>query len=137
MVKRTHISKEEKIPFFDRNPRNVQVFFAIIGVCAAIITFFIARESEALGANILPISTVFISLGIAFQNWRLTRTWKTNFYIIFASYIFSFFAFMPGKHEKGYDLVHHIESWNYTFLAIYILLSVSIYWKKILPKLTE
>lgn len=108
-----------------------------MGVCGIIITFFIAYKSESLGANILPLSTVFIFLGITFQNWRLTQKWKTVFYIIFASYLFSFFVFMPWKHEKGYSLVNHIESWNYLFLAIYIGASVYIHWKKILPKLTE
>ena len=105
-----------------------------------LITFFliyIFYRISLTDRKLLTLSFIPLFLGILYENKRLTTDWKIVLLKALCSLILSFLAFLPGKRENNYDFEKHIEVWPFWFLFLFILISVIIHDKKVIPKLTE
>gem|GEM_PF-4463404 len=51
--------------------------------------------------------------GAIFEGKRLSDRWSTVLWIALGAFIFSFFAFIPGKREHHYNLENHIAMFPY------------------------
>ena len=126
------ISSRKKSKGFDLKPYMIG-----LGLILLFLTIYVRFHMQTSGRRLIPISVLALIAGVIFESRRLADEWKTVLNIALGSYIFSFFAFIPGKHERGYDLESHIEIWPYTFIFFFIILSISFNKDKITPKLTE
>lgn len=137
MTERKITLKKKKIkvelPFY----KKWSTYFYAFGFFLLIFLIYIIYRIQVSERKLFTLSFIPLLLGIIYENKRLSTEWKIIALKILGSLILSFFAFLPGKHERNYNLESHIEAWPFTFLAFFILISVIFHDKKVVPKLTE
>lgn len=116
---------------------DTKMFFIAISVFATLFIVIIANKLISSERSLIPISVIAIISGVFYESIRITDNLKTVFYIALGALLFSFFAFMPGKHEKIYNFEDHIQLWPYVFMFLFILFSIFTNENKVTPKLTE
>lgn len=109
----------------------------IIGVFILIFLAYISYRIYNSEGRLIPISVVALISGIIYENRKITEKWSSVLYSALGSLLFSFIAFLPGKRERVYDFENHIEMWPYTFIIIFIIITIIMNEDKIIPKLTE
>ena len=112
-------------------------YFYLLGFFLLLFLIYIIYRVQISERKLFTLSFIPLLLGIIYENKRLSTDWKIIALKILGSLILSFFAFLPGKHERNYIFENHIEAWPFTFLAFFILISVIFHDKKVVPKLTE
>lgn len=112
-------------------------YFYLFGFFLLLFLIYIIYRVQISERKLFTLSFIPLLLGIIYENKRLSTDWKIIALKILGSLILSFFAFLPGKHERNYIFENHIEAWPFTFLAFFILISVIFHDKKVVPKLTE
>jgi hypothetical protein len=105
-----------------------------IGLILIPLTFYIFYRMRISHHRLIPISVIALLIGAVLENKRLSEKWKNVFYTVLASFILSFLAFIPGKHES---FETHILIWPYCFLFFFVIISIGFYEKKLIPRLTE
>lgn len=125
------IKKKSSIGF------DTKMFFIAIGLLILFFAIVIAIEITASDRRLIPISVIALIAGVVYESKRLTEKWKTLFYMVLGSIVFSFISFLPGKHESIYSFENHIEYWPYYFIFFFIIISIVLNENKIIPKLTE
>ena len=137
MAKTKRITKKKTIytelPFY----KKWSTYIYIVGVLLITFLIYIIYRVQISDRKLFTLSFVPLLLGIIYENKRLSTDWKIIALKIFGSLIFSFFAFLPGKHERNYDFENHIEAWPFYFIAIFVFISLIFHDKKVVPKLTE
>ena len=116
---------------FKKPPVLVAGLF-IFAIVILVITF--TKYSEK---KLIPLTVIALVAGVVYENHRLTEKWSTTLYNAFYSFLLSFLAFCPGKHEHDYNLENHIQFWPYSFIIIFIIIGITFNKDKIIPKLTE
>lgn len=127
MVKRRKSSKG-----FDLKP-----YILVIGLFLIIWTIFKAHHLKSENLKIFPLSFFALLAGIIYENFHISGKWSNVFYTALFSFILSFLAFIPGKHENIYNFESHFVTLPYMYISIYIFISVVFYGEKITPKLSE
>jgi hypothetical protein len=95
------------------------------------------NPGTAIQNPIIPIGVTALLSGVFFESSRLSDHIINVFFMMLGALVFSFLAFMPGKHEAAYQLQSHIEIWPYVFLGFFLLISAVFHEEKVTPKLTE
>jgi hypothetical protein len=111
----------------------VHILFAIAVLATLSLGFKIYKSEKTL----IPLSIIPLICGLIYEYKRISGSWgnvKSTFAI---SYLLSFFIFLPGKHEYNYNIDLNISLWPYAFCFLFIVVAISLYEKKIIPKLTE
>jgi len=116
---------------------DTKMFFVALCVFATLFLVIIANKIISSERSLIPISVIALISGVFYESIRITDNLKTVFYIALGALIFSFFAFMPGKHENVYNFESHIRMWPYVFIFAFIFASLFFNEKKVAPKLTE
>lgn len=122
-----------ELPFY----KKWSTYFYILGFFFLMFLIYVIYRVQVSERKLFTLSFIPLLLGIIYENKRLSTDWKIIALKILGSLILSFFAFLPGKHERNYNFESHIEAWPFTFLAFFILISVIFHDKKVVPKLTE
>jgi hypothetical protein len=117
--------------------RNVNLFLIFVGVLTLALTTYVSFRLYESGRRLIPISVITIIAGVIFEGKRLSDKWSTVLLTALAAFIFSFFAFLPGKRERVYDFENHIEMWPYWFIILFAIFSIAFHGDKVIPKLTE
>ena len=137
MAKPKRITKKKTIytelPFY----KKWSTYIYIVSVLLITFLIYIIYRAQISDRKLFTLSFVPLLLGIIYETKRLSTDWKIIALKILGSLIFSFFAFLPGKHERNYDFENHIESWPFYFIAIFVFISLIFHDKKVVPKLTE
>lgn len=116
---------------------DLKPYMIVIGLLLLALTIYIGFRMYNSGRRLIPISVLALIVGALFESKRLTNKWLTVLFTGLGSFIFSFVAFLPGKRERIYNFESHIEIWPYTFILIFVILSIAFHGDKIIPKLTE
>jgi hypothetical protein len=124
-------SRRKSSKGFDLNP-----YLIVVGLLLLALTIYGFRLQSS-SKHLIPISVIALLAGVLFESKRLTEKWSTLLLSGFGSFIFSFFAFLPGKKEHIYNFEVHIAIWPYMFIFFFIFFSISFHGDKIIPKLTE
>jgi hypothetical protein len=122
-----------ELPFY----KKWSTYIYIISFFLTIFLIYIIYRVQISDKKLFTLSFISLLLGIIYENKRLSTDWKIIALKILGSLIFSFFAFLPEKHERNYNFESHIAAWPFYFLAIFIFISVIFHDKKVVPKLTE
>ncbi len=108
-----------------------------LGLLLVSLTIFVAYRIKTTDKRLIPISVIALIAGVIFENKRLSKKWATVLWTALGSFIFSFFAFLPGKRENIYNFENHIEMWPYAFITFFVLFAICFHGNKIIPQLTE
>jgi hypothetical protein len=122
-----------ELPFY----KKWSTYIYITCVLLTAFLIYIIYRAQISDRKLFTLSFVPLLLGIIYENKRLSSDWKIIALKILGSLIFSFFAFLPGKHEENYNFEDHIEAWPFYFIAIFVFISLIFHDKKVVPKLTE
>lgn len=116
---------------------KLENYMIVIGGFLLIFLTYIGYRINNSEGRLIPISVITLIAGVIYESKRITEKWSTVLYSALGSFIFSFLAFLPGKRERIYDFENHIEMWPYTFIIIFIIITIAMNEDKIIPKLTE
>ncbi|MBN7813678.1 hypothetical protein J0A68_22165 [Algoriphagus sp. H41] len=86
---------------------------------------------------LIPISVLAIVAGVVFEGRRLSDKWSTFLLKVLGAFVLSFFAFLPFKNERGYNLDNHIEIFPYYFILMFAIASIVVHGDKVVAKLSE
>ncbi len=114
--------------------KNYMIF---IGVLILMFLTYIGYRINNSEGRLIPISVLALIAGVIYENKRITEKWSTVLYSALGSFLFSFLAFLPGKRERIYDFENHIEMWPYSFIFIFIIITICFNEEKVIYKLTE
>jgi hypothetical protein len=116
---------------------DLMSYIKILGVLALALLLYISYRIYISERTLIPISIFALIGGSFFQIKRITKDWGIIFFTAIISFIISFLAFLPGKHEDEYNFENHIEIWPFLFLIFFLFLTAMFVKEKIIPKLTE
>ena len=116
---------------------NLKPYLILIGLLILGLTIYVSFRLHKSDRRLIPISVLALIAGVFFESKRLTEKWLPVLLTALGSFIFSFVAFLPGKREHIYNFENHIEMWPYTFIFIFIIISIIVHKDKVIPKLTE
>lgn len=131
-IKKTTTPRRKSKKGFDLKPSLI-----IIGLLILVLIIYIGFRLYNSERRLIPISVLALIAGVFFESKRLTGKWWSVLLTALGSFVFSFVAFLPGKREHIYNFENHIEMWPYTFIFIFIILSIAFHKEKVIPKLTE
>lgn len=114
---------------------NFKPIFIVIGILLLMFTIFITFRIQTSPHHLIPLSVVALLAGLFFEAKRLFEKWSTLFGVTLGSLVFSFISFLPGKDEYNLDM--HIQIWPYTFLFIFVIITMVDNKEKTIAKLTE
>jgi hypothetical protein len=112
-------------------------FLIIAGILGLALTVYIGYRASLSDRKLFSVTLIALFAGLLFESIRISGDWKTVIGIFVGTYLFSLFAFLPGKHEHSYNFENHIEMWPYFFIFIFALLFGIVYKDKVTVKLTE
>ncbi len=116
---------------------GIKPYVIVIGVLVLALTIYVGFRMQTSERRLIPISILALVAGVIFEGKRLSDKWQTVLIIAFASFVFSFLAFFPGKNEHNYNFESHIEMWPYWFIIIFAISSIAFHGDKVIPKLSE
>jgi hypothetical protein len=116
---------------------KLENYMIVIGIFILLFLTYIGYRINNSEGRLIPISVIALILGVIYESKRITEKWSTVLYSALGSFLFSFLAFLPGKRERIYNFENHIEMWPYTFIVIFIIITIAMNEDKIIPKLTE
>jgi hypothetical protein len=109
----------------------------ITGVIGLALTLYIGYTASISYRKLFSVSLMALFGGLLFESFRVGDHWRSVVGIFVCAYLFSFLAFLPGKHEVDYNFEEHIATWPYYFLFIYTLIFAIYHKDKVTAKLTE
>lgn len=86
---------------------------------------------------LLPASLLALFGGLFAQYRRITQRWTTVFWTALVALGLSYLAFLPGKHERVYDMDVHIQIWPYVFCGFFLLIAIIEHKSLVTPRLHE
>jgi hypothetical protein len=110
--------------------------YLLLGLLLAFLIYIFYRISIS-ARNLYVLNFIPLFLGIIYENKRLSTNWKMIALKAIGALVLSLFFFFPGKNESVYNFENHIIFWQFGFLGFFVLISVIIHDKKVVPKLTE
>lgn len=116
---------------------DLKPYLIVIGLLILCLTIYVGFRLYNSDRRLIPISVLALIAGVLFESKRLAEKWLPVLLTALGSFIFSFLAFLPGKREHTYNFENHIEMWPYTFIFIFIIISIIVHKDKVIPKLTE
>lgn len=116
---------------------NDLFLFFIFILVLAIPTTAILLQSSAIQRTLVPASILAFLVGATFEYRRISGRWHTVRWTLLGAYATSFFAFLPGKNERPYDLDAHIAIWPYAFCGVFALFAAIAFRKEIMAQLHE
>lgn len=126
------VSSEIRIKRYALIPLNV--FFGLISI---ICTVYLGREAAKFNVTLISIELLTLLAGLILESYRISKNWETLLLKIFTSFLLSFLAFAPGKHEYIYNFANHILIWPYYLIFFFALFTVIFNREKVTAKLTE
>lgn len=130
-VKKKPIKYE--LPFY----KKWLTYLYLVGGLLSLFLIYIIYRAQISDRKLFTLSFIPLLLGIVYENKRLSTGWLIISLKALGSLVFSFLVFLPGKKESNYNFENHIEAWPFYFLAFFVLISVIIHDKKVVPKLSE
>lgn len=112
-------------------------FSILAGLLVLAVTIYVGYRISISDRRLIPISVIAMIAGAIFEGKRLSDNWSTFLQIVLGCFIFSFFAFIPGKREHHYNLENHIAMFPYWFIVSFAIASIINQEGKVIPKLTE
>jgi hypothetical protein len=116
---------------------NIVPYLILIGLLLLPLIYNIFLRVNESDKQLISFSILAIIVGAIFEARRISQGWKNILLTTLAAFALSFFAFIPGKHEKVYDFDDHVTSWPYAFLFIFLITSMVVHDKKVTRKLDE
>ncbi|NOU47116.1 MAG: hypothetical protein HOO86_08650 [Bacteroidales bacterium] len=116
---------------------DLKPILIVAGLLLLIFVFYIASRMQSTDRRLIPLSVLALLAGVFFEAKRLFEKWSTLFWVALGSFVFSFFAFLPGKHERVYIFEDHIQMWPYVFLFFFVVFAISFNKDKTIARLTE
>lgn len=104
----------------------------IVALSAAI--WMRASESHRV---LLPVGLAAFVAGALIEHRRIAQRWSTVLWTALGAYIISFVVFLPGKHERAYDVEAHIALWPWAFCGFFALFAAAYHWKQVTLQLDE
>ncbi len=117
--------------------RNLNLPLIFAGLLVLAVTIYLGYRISVSDRRLIPISVIAMIAGAIFEGKRLSDRWSTVLWIALGAFIFSFFAFIPGKREHHYNLENHIAMFPYWFIVSFAIASIINQEGKVIPKLTE
>ena len=120
-----------------RKSKGISLAPYLIGIMVPLSIFavYIGYRVYSTDKLLIPISVFALLAGLFFEYRRISDNWAKLFATSLFAFILSFFAFLPGEHERNYFLDDHIELWPYTFCFFFIVFAIAFSGKKIIPNL--
>ena len=112
----------------------------LVGVLALLVIVFCGYVFYRVFASehsLISFMMVPLILGIVFENKRLSSDWLLTGLKVSGALLLSLLSFLPGRKELEYSFEAHIEGWPYWFIFFFVLISMIVHEKRIMPKLTE
>ena len=119
------------------NGFQLKPYMFVFGLILVAFTFYIVFRLHISHRRLIPISVIALIAGVMYEGRKLADNWKVIGLKALGAFVFSFFAFLPGKNESNYDFENHIELWPYTFIGLFLLISIVVHGDKVVSKLTE
>jgi hypothetical protein len=116
---------------------KINTFLYILLVAAILATLSLCLKIYKSEKTLIPLSIIPLICGLIYEYKRISGSWSNVKSTFAISYLLSFIIFLPGKHEYNYNIDLHISLWPYAFCFLFIVVAISLYEKKIIPKLTE
>ena len=116
---------------------KINPYYIIGGILITLFLIYIGFRMEHSEKRLIPFSVGAIMLGLLFESWRINKNKHEVLGSFLVSFVISFVAFFPGKHERNYNFESHVTAWPYMLMVIFIILNIAILKEKIIPKLTE
>lgn len=118
-------------------PYNLKPILIIAGLLLLIFVFYIASRMQSTDRRLIPLSVLALLAGVFFEAKRIFEKWSTLFWVALGSFVFSFFGFLPGRHERPYIFEDHIQTWPYVFLFFFVAFTIAFNKDKTIARLTE
>ena len=115
----------------------INFFLCFLGIFAIWILSYILNKTTTSNQNSVLVMLIPVTLGILYENLRLGNNWRFILLKIFGSIILSLVAFHKDKKDFNFVFEDRINAWVYTFIAIFVLVSMIYHKDKTIPKLTE
>ena len=105
----------------------------IIFLTAIVLTlyFYICYVAFQEEKSLIPLTMVTLILGLIYQSYKITQSFKKILIYLTISSFVSLLAFGQGENETHYVFAEHIEIWIYFFLTIYLIIMSVEHDKKI------
>jgi hypothetical protein len=97
----------------------------------------LVMKAQASDRLLLPLTLLALFAGLFVEFRRITRRWTTVFWTALVALGLSYFAFLPGKHERIYHVDAHIQLWPYFFCGFFLLIAIIEHRKLVTPRLHE
>jgi hypothetical protein len=114
---------------------NFNPVIIIIGILLLMFTIFLTIKIQTKPHNLIPLSVFALLGGLFFEAKLLFEKWSTLLWVTLGSFAFSLISFLPGKGE--YNLDAQIQIWPYTFLFIFVIITMVDNKEKTIAKLSE
>ena len=119
------------------NTLLINFFLWFLGVFAIWILTYILQKTTASNQTSILLMLIPVILGVVYENVRLGNNWKFILLKIFGSIVLSLGVFHEKNQDLNFVFEDRINIWAYTFIAIFVLVSMLYHKDKTIPKLTE
>ncbi len=121
----------------DENKTLVNFFLWFLGIFAVWMLGYVVMK--AFKYNQLNIFNMIIpiTIGVTYENLRISKKWKYTLLKIFGSLILSLMIFIESENDKGFSFTESINIWSYIFIFLLVLTSVIYHKDRVIPKITE
>ncbi len=111
---------------------------AVVGTIVTwTVTGSIVFKSFHLEKSPLSLAMIPLLLGLGVEHLRLGTKFKNLFYIVTASLLLSFMAFMPNTEAVSDPFYNNALFWPFLFLFFFLIISMIFHDQKLVPKITE
>ncbi len=97
----------------------------------------VVMRAQASAHLLLPASILALVAGLFVEYRRITRRWTTVIWTALIALGCSYLVFLPGKHERVYNVEGHIQIWPYFFCFFFLLIAIIEHKKLVTPRLHE
>jgi hypothetical protein len=116
---------------------NLMPFILVFGGLATILSIYIAIKAAQSEERLFSLAMLALFAGLLFESFIISSNWKVIIATFIGAYIFSLFAFLPGRNEVSYIFEKHLTIWPYFLIGAYAFITTILHEEKIIPKLTE
>ncbi len=110
------------------------IVLALVGL---VLTIYISIRVSVSDQKLFSVGLIALFIGLLFESYRVSDSWKSVLAIFIGSYFLSLFNFLPYKHERNYLFENHIESWPFVFIFFYTMGFAIFFKDRVTTKLTE
>jgi len=104
---------------------GTEIFIFVLVLLALLVPgSALAWRAYASHRLLIPLSLFALLAGIMYEYRRIAEKWSTVLWAALGAFAASFLAFLPGKHERNYNLEDHIQMWPLAFCGALIFIAI-------------